>query len=151
MRTSSLSSLMCVCSLLSPLRQMCNFPVSVFYSLFNSPSPTQDIGSMGTFTPHRHSHPPPHPKKSTTPADESHDTIRPLHPHWASVSVTRQQLNICPRIINQYEDSALQNMMVWIFFWWMLAERIGCELTKANKVPYRLPITQLTNSELEPD
>lgn len=34
----------------------------------------------------------------------------------------------------------------------MLAERIGCEfLTEANKVPYRLPITQLTNSELGPD
>lgn len=102
MRTRLLCPPSCVCLLLSPQRQMCNFPVSVSYSLFNSPSPTQDIGSMGTFTPHRHSHPPPHSEKARR-QQMSHMTPFALSIHTgASVSVTHQQLNICPHIINQY-------------------------------------------------
>lgn len=113
---SSLSSLMCVCARYSRRCDRC--------VIFPSLSPTLCLILHLPHTRHRidgYVHPsspfPPTPtsQKSTTPADESHDTIRPLPPHWASVSVTRQQLNICPRIINQYEDSALQNMMVWIF------------------------------------
>lgn len=58
----------------SLLRQMCNFPLFVFYSLFNSLSPTQSIRSMGTSTIHCHSHPPHVPKAP-------HDTIHSLHLH----------------------------------------------------------------------
>lgn len=116
MRTRLLCPPSCVCLLLSPLRQMCNFPVSVSYSLFNSPSPTQDIGSMGTFTPHRHSHPPPHSEKARR-QQMSHMTPFALSIHTgASVSVTHQQLNICPHIINQYEDSAFKSMIYRFFF-----------------------------------
>lgn len=114
----------CVCSLLSPLRQMCNFPVSVSYSLFNSPSPTQDIRSMGTFTPHCHI--PTHPtsqKKKAQPQQMS----CPLHPYWASVSVTTpatEYLSSCHKSIWRF---CTLKYDVWIFFGWMLAERIGCE------------------------